>query len=244
MRSVHPAVASMSWLRGAEGVVVADPAGELLGLVRTLGDPAPDEASPAARARAELVRRRFGLALPPPFAPVASASEPVRRATAHDGAAIAAIKWRCFGTAYRGLLPDDFLDNREVVPPASYWTGRAMVPPSRRHGLFVWGRPGVVHGYVDVGPVEPEDRTIGEVFELYVDPSRHRLGGGARLLDAGLDHLVAAGFDRVELSVLDSNESARAFYRSRGWTDTGRVTTVDLGVVAFDERRLQRSLPG
>lgn len=242
-------------------MVVADPAADLLGLVRSYGDPAPCVAAGDRLARAKLIRRRFGLALPPPFLPVPAAAggaghgertppadrveEPIRVATAHDGPAIAAIKWRAFGTSYRGILDDGFLDARDIVPPATFWTGRAMVPPSRRHRLFVWGRPGSVLGYLDCGPAqrdddaEPSTRT-GEVYELYVDPCRQGDGGGRRLLEAAEAWLAEVGFDRLELSALERNTAAHAFYRRQGWIDTGERIEVDLGIVAFVEARFAR----
>ncbi|CAN5204002.1 hypothetical protein BH20ACT3_BH20ACT3_08770 [soil metagenome] len=159
-------------------MVVADPAAELLALVRRLGDPAPAVAPVTDQRAATLIRRRFALALPPPFAGSASAQEPVRPAVGADGAAIAAVKWRAFGTSYRGgVLPDAFLDGRGVVPTASFWTTRAATPPSRRHRLLVWGRPGVVFGYLDCGPVVTDEgdgsdgREVGEFYELYGDPA-------------------------------------------------------------------------
>ena len=237
-------------------MVVADPSAELLSLITSARDPAPHHAGPAEQAQAMLVRRRFAIALPPPFIGIPTSAEPVRIATAHDGAAIAAVKWRTMGTSYRGVLSDTFLDNRDVVPPPSFWTGRAMFPPSRRHRLLVWGRPGAVFGYADLGPVHPDDRsetagspldrpvTAGEVYELYVDPSAQGHGGGTALLAAAHDWLAEAGFERAELSVLALNEPAQAFYRSNGWEPTGRVVPVDLGTVAFDEVRLARTLRG
>lgn len=238
-------------------MVVADPAAELLALVRSLPDPAPSEAPPAAVAQARLIRRRFGVSLPLPFAEPPGDHEPVRVATALDGAAIASVKWRAFGTNYRGgVLPDSFLDRRDVVPPARYWVGRALVPPSRRHRLLVWGRPGAVYGYVDCGPAHPDDLAgavadgvaggvgggpaAGEVWELYVDPSAQGRGGGHRLLDAASDWLDDVGLHRQELSVLRTNPAAIAFYERQGWTPTGEVRPVDLGVVAFEELRLRR----
>lgn len=235
-------------------MVVADPTAELVQLVRSMGDPAPAEATPAQRRQAELIRRRFGLALPTPFVGPPGEREPVRVATATDGAAIAGVKWRVFGTSYRGILPDDFLDRRDVVPPAPFWVGRAMVPPSRSHRLFVWGRPGTVHGYLDCGPAHPEDVAadglgdgdpagadrVGEVWELYVDPAAHRRGGGGALLAAAEDWLDAAGLHQQVLSVLGSNRAAQAFYRSNDWEPTGRTVPVDLGVVAFEEHRYMR----
>ncbi|CAN5808090.1 hypothetical protein BH10ACT1_BH10ACT1_39020 [soil metagenome] len=226
-------------------MVIADPSLELVELVRRQGDPARPEAPDADQRSAGLVRRRFGLALPPPFAGLPGPDEPIRVAAATDGAAIAAVKWRTFGTSYRnGVLPDAFLDGREVVPPASFWVGRAMVPPSRRHRLLVWGRPGTVFGYADLGPVHPDDATpnepdAGEVYELYVDPVAQGRGGGARLLEAAVEWLVGAGFTSLELSALASNEHAQQFYGAQGWERTGAVVHVDLGVVAFDEVRFR-----
>ena len=237
-------------------MVIADPSAELVQLVRRQGDPAsvpvgePISDTPAVtgadRRAALLIRRRFGLSLPPPFAGTAEADMAVRVATAMDGPAIAAVKWRAFGASYRGgVLPDAFLDGRAVVPPASFWTGRAMVPPSRRHRLFVWGRPGTVFGYLDCGPVHPDDATpgsvaAGEVYELYVDPSAQGRGGGSLLLSRAEDWMAEVGFERQELSVLALNTAAQAFYCRRGWGPTGVVTHVDLGSVAFDEARFQR----
>lgn len=229
-------------------MVIADPAAELLALVTAPGDPPPARAEPAAQRSADLLRRRFGLALPPPFAGAPAAAEPIRVATGLDGPAIAAVKWRAFGASYRGgVLADDFLDRREVVPPASFWVGRAMVPPSRRHRLLVLGRPGAVFGYLDAGPVHPEDadpahRDAGEVYELYVDPLAQGGGGGGRLLREAERWFAALGVSRVELSTLATNPAAQGFYEHLGWERTGRVTPVDLGVVAFDEVRYARTV--
>ncbi len=226
-------------------MVIADPSAQLLGLVRSYGDPAPAAAADGDQRAAGLLRRRFGLSLPPPFAGEVGAQEPVRRAAATDGAAIAAVKWRTFGTSYRGVLPDAFLDSREMVPPPSFWIGRAMVPPSRRHRLLVWGRPGTVYGYVDCGPAHPDEPdgdsvTAGEIYELYIDPTAQGAGGGSTLVEAAATWLGEVGFDSVELSALEANGRARGFYESLGWNPTGRVDHVELPAVAFDEVRYAR----
>ena len=243
-------------------MVVADPATELLRLVTDPGDPPPAEPEPAALAQAQLLRRRFGLALPPPFANPPEGADPqrlVRVATPADGPAIGAVKWRAFGTNYRGgVLDDTFLDQRDVVPPASFWIGRAMVPPSRRHRLWVWGQPGTVLGYLDAGPAGPVEHTdsdpdgeaegvggdggVGEVCELYVDPTAQHRGAGGALLEAAVEWFRSHQMVAVELNVLDSNPAAQKFYLAHGWTDTGRRTLVDLGIVSFVERRFRLDL--
>lgn len=229
-------------------MVVADPSVDLLRLITAAGDPPPSEPTRAAARAAALIRRRFGLALPPPFIGQPGEHEPVRVAAATDGAAIAAIKWRAFGANYRGgVLSDTFLDGRDVVPPVWFWIGRAMLPPSRRHRLLVWGRPGTVFGYLDAGPVHPDDADptqpeAGEVYELYIDPVAQGHGGGTSLLTAAADWFRSVGYDRAELSTLVTNPAAQAFYRSRGWQPTGRIIPVDLGTVAFEEMRFASRL--
>ncbi|WP_426571706.1 N-acetyltransferase family protein [Aquihabitans sp. McL0605] len=232
-------------------MVIADPTADLLRLVTEPGDPPPAEPTASAARTAALIRRRFGLSLPPPFAGAPGPDEPIRVAAPTDGAAIAAIKWRAFGANYRGgVLADSFLDARGVVPPASFWVGRAMLPPSRRHRLLVWGRPGTVFGYLDAGPVHPDDADptrpdSGEVYELYVDPTAQGRGGGGRLLAEAEDWFRSVGYVRAELSTLATNPSAQAFYEAHGWRPTGRIVPVDLGVVAFEEVRYARRLaPG
>ena len=89
---------------------------------------------------------------------------------------------------------------------------------------------------------DPGASDAGEVYELYVDPSAQRAGGGGRLLDAAEAWFPTVGYERAELSTLATNPAAQAFYRARGWEPTGRVTPVDLGVVAFDEVRFASRL--
>jgi GNAT superfamily N-acetyltransferase len=138
------------------------------------------------------------------------------------------------------VLPDEFLDRREVVPPASAWVNRATLPPSRRHALLVWGRPGEVHGYVDIGPAREDDldaAVTGEVRELYVDPSSQRRGGGALLLGAAIERLDAAGLSDHRLWVMAANAAGQAFYVAQGWAPDGSTKRVDLGTFAVEERR-------
>ncbi len=232
--------------------MIQDPGEELVGLVQRAF---PDEPSAAARDAAALVRRRFGTALPPPFAPVpAPGSEvPIRAAIAADGPAIAAVKWRSWQVGYRGVVDDDFLDHRAVVhPPWTWWSERARFPPSRQHRLLVLGRAGEVHGFCDTGPYRDAqvavdddgdgdgDDDVGQVYSLYVDPSSYRQGRGAALLSAAIEHLHAAGFGDLRLWVVGGNRRARSFYAAHGWEPDGASATrtfPDLTVVEVRYRR-------
>ncbi len=233
--------------------MIQDPSEELLALVRRSF---PDPPSDADRSAARLVRRRFGLSLPPPFAEVAPDGDvpPVRAAVEADGTAAAAVKWRSWQVGYRGVVDDDFLDHRaEVHPSAAWWSQRAAWPPSRRHRLLVLGRPGEVHGFCDVGPyreaggergddvADPTGDHGGQVCSLYVDPSGFRRGWGAALLAAGVEHLGEMGLTDLRLWVVDRNRRARAFYESQGWEADGAVAVRPFPDLTVTEVRYRRT---
>jgi GNAT superfamily N-acetyltransferase len=198
--------------------VIQDPSDELLAVARR----ALDEPTEADRAALALVRRRFGLSLPLPFDPVPARDDavPIRAAVAEDGPAIAATKWRSWRLAYRGIVPDEFLDRLAVYPPAGYWIGRAAVPPTNRHGLFVAGAKGTVMG---IAAVEPTDTaTAGSILKvLYIDPLAQRRGLGRALAGAAIDHARTTGAEHLSLWVAEGNRPARSFYEATGWEADG-----------------------
>ncbi len=214
--------------------------GEVLSTVRRVDRGEP---SAADRRTLALARRRFAVALPPPFAsPVADdAAAPVRPALVGDGAAIAAVKWRAYRLAYRGVLPDAFLDELGFHPGPAWWIDLAAHPASAGHRALVAGRPGEVHGACAVGPNRDGELggRVGEVRQLYVDPTAAGRGLGRRLLDAGLEALGAAGYDDVRLWVISANQRARRFYEGQGWEEDGTTKrwVLEPEGVVFDEVR-------
>jgi GNAT superfamily N-acetyltransferase len=219
--------------------VIQDPAAELVDLVRRAGD----DPSPADRQAAALVRRRFGLSLAVPFVAVPRPGDavPVRKANAYDGPAIAAVKWRSWRVAYRGILPDWFLDDLAVVPPVGHWIGLGTLAPSRRHALYVAGARGAVFGVTELRPTRDSDldsTATCEIDVLYLEPLVRRRGIGRDLLDAAVHHARRAGTEDVRLWVVEANASARAFYDAIGWSPDGARQWVDLGGgVGMDEVR-------
>lgn len=234
--------------------MIGDPLGEVLDASLRVDDLADDTVPAGDRERLALARRRFGVSLPPPFAarPARPAELPVRPAGAGDGAAIAAVQRRAWRVRYRGLLSDAFLDRLDFSYLGGYWSARAAVAPTRRHRLIVAGRPGEVHGVVDVGPARDADAprgadglaTWGEVRSLYLDPTVFGCGVGPALLDAAVAALAREEPDRLVLWVVEGNVAARSFYERRGWTADGATKVTAVADEELVEVRYARAAPG
>jgi ribosomal protein S18 acetylase RimI-like enzyme len=148
----------------------------------------------------------------------------VREAAHEDAAAIAGIHVRAWQAAYRGLMPDAWLDDLTVERRTDTWTGILSAPGGPGTTLVGDdGEAGVV-GFCSVAlPSRDEDAgpSTAEISALYIEPSQWRSGIGRALLDEVLARLRAAEWEDVTLWVLAGNASARAFYERFGFAPDG-----------------------
>jgi GNAT superfamily N-acetyltransferase len=127
--------------------------------------------------------------------------------------------------AYRGVLPDGYLDALSVGDRETMWLG-SFSDPAPRSGAFVAEAGGIVVGFASFAPTRDEDAatTTGEIPAIYVSPEVLGAGVGRDLFAAAIDGLREAGFSRATLWVLEANQRARRFYEKAGWTWDGTVS--------------------
>lgn len=148
----------------------------------------------------------------------------VRRAQPGDAQAIAAVHVRTWQTAYRGLLPDDYLAglSQELPSRTEMWQREISNPRSARHEVWVGEIDRQVDGFVALGPARDADpNLIGEVYAIYVSPDRWGRGQGRTLFSHATNRLASFGYSAAILWVLESNRRARRFYEIAGWTADG-----------------------
>ena len=156
----------------------------------------------------------------------------VRTARPSDAAAMGALVVRAWQRAYRGLMPDDYLNGLTVDDRADMWTRVLTGELDPKRSVFVADDDGRVVGFVAVGgEMDVADATRGEVYALNVDPDRWGRGVGRALLAAGCGHLRAVGYATAVLWVHPDNARACRFYRAAGWLADGAERRHDaLGV--------------
>ena len=152
----------------------------------------------------------------------------IRPATPEDARPIAEVHVASWRAAYRGLLPDAYLD-RLSVDEREAQRREHLDDPSGEWGTLVAEEDGRVIGFVTFGPTRDDDAPpgTGEVPAIYLDPAVVGTGIGRDLFAEATDGLRRAGYTRATLWVLEANERARRFYEKAGWTWDGSRSSHD-----------------
>ena len=160
-----------------------------------------------------------------------SADVSARVAWADDAAAIAAVQVRAWRTSYADLLPAEVLAALEPDQIAEGWRVALGRPEDARNRVLVALERNMVTGFVVTGPATDPDCdpvATGELTDLTVDPHKRGAGHGSRLLQAGVDTLVADRFTRAVTWLPAADDPLRAFLTSAGWGPDGAHRTLDL----------------
>ena len=160
----------------------------------------------------------------------------IRPAVPADAEELARVHVETWRIAYRGILADQYLQSLEIEPRTRWWR-RSIADGAKVH---VAESDREVVGYCSVGA--SNDQGWGEVFAIYVHPSRWDEGHGRRLIKAGEATLGEEGFSRALLWVLEGNHRARAFYERQGWNLGMPLRLEEIGGVQVGEVRYETEL--
>jgi GNAT superfamily N-acetyltransferase len=151
----------------------------------------------------------------------------IRSGTPEDAEAVARVHVESWDAAY------------DLVGP----TYEQRVEMHRNYPPIVAEVDGSIVGFVGVGPSRDPDAE-GELYTIYVHPSRWGSGVGRELLAAGEDRMLELGYRYAILWVLETNPRARRFYEATGWTLDGRRRPITVGGVDVPEVRYAKTLGG
>jgi GNAT superfamily N-acetyltransferase len=150
--------------------------------------------------------------------------------------AVARVHVRAWQSAYRELLPGDYLDGLRPEDRAPSYDFANQDP--LRPFTIVADSAGLIQGFATTMPVRDEDLPgYGELCALHVDPDIWGQGCGRSLMAAARAHLWEQGFHHASLWVLAGNERAERFYRINGWEPDGCRRWDTVWGVTVDEVR-------
>lgn len=152
--------------------------------------------------------------------------------------AVAVVHVRSWQAAYRGLVPDDFLDGLQPGDRAARYTFGVEWPRT-----IVVEDDTEIGGFATAGSCRDADAgpATGELWAIYLDPSWWGRGAGRELI-VEARRLLATEFSTARLWVLTGNAQARAFYEKDGWKPEEGENYFELGGVQVGETRYRRDL--
>jgi ribosomal protein S18 acetylase RimI-like enzyme len=151
----------------------------------------------------------------------------VRKATVEDAAGIAFVHVRSWQVAYRGHMPDEYLDSLDGEKRTNMW--HELTQDAEKIIFVAEDKECKIVGFSVLGPSRDADAnpSTSEIVAIYVDPEKWGKGIGRTLLSASLDHIRKCAFDQVTLWVLEANRRARSFYESFGFKHDGAIKDDD-----------------
>ncbi len=137
-----------------------------------------------------------------------------RMRSSDDFAAISCVYALSWKAAYRGIIPNAYLD----AISGDGWT--RMLTNSLANSIVLLEN-GEYIGTASICPARDETRRgWGEIISIYLLPEYFGKGYGKPLLDAAVSGLEQMGFKRIYLWVLKENNRARGFYEKNGFLST------------------------
>lgn len=143
----------------------------------------------------------------------------VKKAAMQDVAAISQIHAASWKEAYKGLVPQAYLDqlkNDFWEAAFTQWIG------DKRLEVLLLLDSSTPVGTVAYGKARDERySSYGEIVSLYVLPSYFGRGVGKELLEASIQELYKMQYKGIYLWVLKENHRARKFYEKNQFMFTG-----------------------
>jgi ribosomal protein S18 acetylase RimI-like enzyme len=153
----------------------------------------------------------------------------IREATEADAVAIARLHADSWRATYRGVLSDDYLDNRVHDERLKVWQERFSKTFSKPMFVLLADINTRLGGFVCVFP-EENARFGSFVDNLHVAQQYHRRGIGRRLMSEAAARLLRDGSSSgVYLWVVEQNQNAQRFYEKAGGIVSGpeEISTPD-----------------
>jgi GNAT superfamily N-acetyltransferase len=169
----------------------------------------------------------------------------IRAARVADAAQIAVVHVRSWQSAYRGLLPQAYLDGLDPAQRVGRWERYLTEVDGTTGGVLVAEDDGHLIGFISHSQSRDADadpKQVGEVGAVYLLSNAWRNGVGSRLMNAALGRLAEAGFTEATLWALDSNVRARRFYEAVGWSADGALKSDESRGFPMTEVRYRKSL--
>jgi len=147
----------------------------------------------------------------------------IRTAQVADAEAIARVRVAAWRAAYRGLMPDAYLERADLEATETEQLRDRLGAIGDRARVSVAEANERIVGYCAYGCDANDELEClkGAIYDLYVHPQLWYHGVGQRLLADATEYFKIQGCSQATLFVYEENIRARRFYERVGWRRDG-----------------------
>jgi len=163
----------------------------------------------------------------------------IRPALLEDSHGIALVHVSSWQHAYRGIVPQSYLDQLSVANREEQWVDVFERGSSE---TLVADAAGHIVGFISYGNSREENalRDVGEIHAIYVASSHWSTGVGRSLWEAALARLRELSLAHAIVWVLAANAQAIRFYEQVGFAlSKGSETPVEIGGMRLPKVRYE-----
>jgi ribosomal protein S18 acetylase RimI-like enzyme len=166
----------------------------------------------------------------------------IRPAVESDARAVATVHVLTWQSAYRGIVPDAYLDSLSIDRRESFWR---LALQKETPELWLAETDSTVIGWSSFGASRDADAGAhtGELEALYLLPQYWQTGTGRALWLVTRRRLIERSFTTATLWVLSANLRAIRFYTAAGFTSNpASEKEINVGGRSLRERRYETDL--
>lgn len=145
----------------------------------------------------------------------------IRKAIYSDCSNLSKLKREIWETTYRGIFPDEKIDNYDYEKNQKRFKGFI---DNEKQELYVVENNNELVGYTEFGePFRPFEDYEQEIGLFYIRKDYQRRGIGKKLFNLALDYIRGTGVSKFFISCHKYNTNAQEFYKKMG----GKIVHVD-----------------
>lgn len=146
----------------------------------------------------------------------------IREANINDAEGIANVHVKAWQSAYREIMPNDYLDSLSVNEKTKIWQ-KSLSEHSLGINLVIEKNKEII-GFCVFGPARDDDQkncNVGELVALNILPKYWRNGYGTEMVNYVLSQSDLKGWQALYLWVIKQNKKAIAIYEANGFIREG-----------------------
>lgn len=160
----------------------------------------------------------------------------IRYADLKDAETLAFINSESFNKAFKGIIPDEVLEERFTCEKLTERLSQELSDNSTKNSIMYLDNKPV--GMMTFGKSFSEDLDTSaiEIWRIYLLPEYWNRKLGEPFMEWGIKELRNMGYKKVALWVIEENLRARRFYEKQGFSHDGVKRIINPGKEITDYR--------